>query len=85
MTEWTNRMLLEILKMAATPIDFDQLIADGVPRKHGARYELLDLAPFQSMRDGKYASPRLPGRHRIPWFRSISRASKCFEKRRREG
>jgi hypothetical protein len=44
MTEWTNRKLLEILKMAATPIDFDQLIADGVLRKHGARYELLDLA-----------------------------------------
>jgi hypothetical protein len=44
MTEWTNRTLLEILKMAATPIDFDQLIADGILRKHGARYELLDLA-----------------------------------------
>jgi hypothetical protein len=28
----------------ATPIDFDQLIADGVLRKHGARFELLDLA-----------------------------------------
>ena len=44
MTEWTSRKLLEILKMAATPIAFDQLIADGVLRKHGARYELLDLA-----------------------------------------
>jgi hypothetical protein len=44
MTEWTNRTLLEILKMAATPIDFDQLIADGVLRRHGAKYELLDLA-----------------------------------------
>jgi hypothetical protein len=43
-TEWSNRKLLELLKMAATPIDFDQLIADGVLRKHGGRYELLDLA-----------------------------------------
>ena len=43
MTEWSNAKLLELLKMAATPIDFDQLIADGVLRKHGGRYELLDL------------------------------------------
>ena len=34
--------------MAATPIDFDQLIADGVLRKHGARYEVLDPAPTRA-------------------------------------
>ena len=45
MTDWTNSTLLEILKMAATPIIFDQLIVDGVLRKHGAKYEVLDLAP----------------------------------------
>jgi hypothetical protein len=44
MSEWSNRKLLELLKMAATRIDFDELIVDGVLRKHGARYELLDLA-----------------------------------------
>jgi hypothetical protein len=44
MTDWNDRHLLELLKTAATPIDFDQLIADGVLRKHGGRYELLDLA-----------------------------------------
>jgi hypothetical protein len=43
MTDWTDWKLLELLKIAATLIDFDQLIADGVLRKHGARYELLDL------------------------------------------
>jgi hypothetical protein len=42
-TQWSDD-LLELLEMAATPIDFNQLIADGVLRKHGARYELLDLA-----------------------------------------
>jgi hypothetical protein len=44
MTDWTNKTLLELIKLAATSIDFDQLIADGVLRKHGKRYELLDLA-----------------------------------------
>ena len=44
MTDWTDRTLLELLKLAATPIDFDQLIAAGVLRKHGRGYELLDLA-----------------------------------------
>jgi hypothetical protein len=44
MTDWTDKTLLELIKLAATPIDFDQLIADGVLRKHGKRYELLDLA-----------------------------------------
>jgi hypothetical protein len=44
MTDWTDKTLLELLKLAATPIDFDQLIAAGVLRKHGRRYELLDLA-----------------------------------------
>jgi hypothetical protein len=43
MTNWNDRKLLELVKFAATPIDFDQLIADGVLRKHGARYELLGL------------------------------------------
>jgi hypothetical protein len=43
-TDWNNRKLLELLEMAATPIDFDRLIADGALRKHGAKYELLDLA-----------------------------------------
>jgi hypothetical protein len=44
MTAWSDRKFLRLLKMAATSIDFDQLIADGVLRRHGARYELLDLA-----------------------------------------
>jgi hypothetical protein len=44
MTDWTDKTLLELIKRAATPIDYDQLIADGVLRKHGRRYELLDLA-----------------------------------------
>ena len=44
MTDWTDKTLLELIKLAASPIDFDQLIADGVLRKHGKRYELLDLA-----------------------------------------
>jgi hypothetical protein len=44
MTDWTDRTLLELIKLAATPIDFDHLIADGVLRKHGKRYELLNLA-----------------------------------------
>ena len=44
MTAWSDKKLLELLKMAASPIDFDQLIADGVLRRHGAKYELLDLA-----------------------------------------
>jgi hypothetical protein len=43
-TDWGDKKLLELLKMAATAIDFEQLIADGVLRKHGAKYELLDLA-----------------------------------------
>jgi hypothetical protein len=43
MTDWTDKTLLALIKLAATPIDFDQLIADGVLRKHGKRYELLDL------------------------------------------
>jgi hypothetical protein len=43
-TDWSNSKLLELLKLAATPIDFDHLIAEGVLRKHGAKYELLDLA-----------------------------------------
>jgi hypothetical protein len=44
MTDWTDKSLLELIKLAATPIDFDQLITDVVLRKHGRRYELLDLA-----------------------------------------
>ena len=44
MTDWTDKTLLELIKPAATPIDCEQLIADGVLRKHGKRYELLDLA-----------------------------------------
>jgi hypothetical protein len=44
MTAWSDKKLLALLKMAATRIDFDQLIADGVLRRHGAKYELLDLA-----------------------------------------
>ena len=44
MTDWNDETLLELIKSAATPIAFDRLIADGVLRKHGARYELLDLA-----------------------------------------
>jgi hypothetical protein len=44
MIDWTDQTLLELIKLAASPIDFDQLIADGVLRKHGKRYELLDLA-----------------------------------------
>jgi hypothetical protein len=44
MTDWNDRHLLELLKMEATPIDFDRLTSDGVLRKHGGRYELLDLA-----------------------------------------
>jgi hypothetical protein len=43
-TDWNDPQLLKLLKMAATPIDFDQLIADRVLRKHAGRYELLDLA-----------------------------------------
>jgi hypothetical protein len=43
-TDWNDRELLKLLKMAATPIDFDQLIADRVLRKHAGRYELLNLA-----------------------------------------
>jgi hypothetical protein len=41
---WSDKKLLGLLKLAATPIDFGQLIADGVLRRHGAKYELLDLA-----------------------------------------
>jgi hypothetical protein len=44
MTTWNDKELLEILTMAATQIDFKKLIANGVLCKHGARYELLDLA-----------------------------------------
>jgi hypothetical protein len=44
MTDWTDKTLLQLIKLAATPIDFDQLIAAGVLRKHGKRYELLNLA-----------------------------------------
>jgi hypothetical protein len=44
MTDWNDKTFLKLIKMAATPIDFDQLIAEGVLRKHGAKYELLDLA-----------------------------------------
>jgi hypothetical protein len=44
MTDWNDKTLLNLIETAATPIDFDRLIADGVLRKHGARYELLDLA-----------------------------------------
>jgi hypothetical protein len=44
MTDWTDKTLLELIKLAATPIDFDQLIADWDLRKHGKRHELLDLA-----------------------------------------
>jgi hypothetical protein len=44
MAGWNDERLHELLKIAATPIDFDQLIADRVLRKHGGRYELLDLA-----------------------------------------
>jgi hypothetical protein len=44
MTDWNDKKLLELIKLAASPVDFDQLIAAGVLRKHGARYELLDLA-----------------------------------------
>jgi hypothetical protein len=44
MTDWNDGKLLELIKLAATPINFDQLIAYGVLRKHGAGYELLDLA-----------------------------------------
>jgi hypothetical protein len=43
-TGWSDKKILELLKMVATSIDFDQLFADGVLRKHGAKYELLDLA-----------------------------------------
>jgi hypothetical protein len=43
MTAWSGKKLLEILNVAATPIDFDQLIADGILRKHGRKYEILDL------------------------------------------
>jgi hypothetical protein len=44
MTEWTVNTLLELIKMAAAPVNFDQLIANGVLRKYGTRYEVLDLA-----------------------------------------
>jgi hypothetical protein len=44
MIDWTDKTLLELIKLAATPIDFDHLIADGVLRKHGKRYELLNFA-----------------------------------------
>jgi hypothetical protein len=43
-TDWNDNTLHELIKVAAKPIDFDQLIADGVLRKHGAKYELMDLA-----------------------------------------
>ncbi len=44
MTDSNDETLVELIKSAATPIAFDQLTADGVLRKHGARYELLNLA-----------------------------------------
>jgi hypothetical protein len=44
MTHWNDKTLVKLIEMAATPIDFDQLIADGVLRRHGGKYELLDLA-----------------------------------------
>ncbi len=44
MTAWNDKRLLELIKMASATINFDQLIADGVLRQHGAKYELLDLA-----------------------------------------
>lgn len=40
---------------------------------------------FQSTRDAKYASLQLQERHQIPLFRSISQASKWFNKRKRWG
>jgi hypothetical protein len=43
MVNWNDKKLLKLIAIAATPIDFDTLIASGVLRKHGARYELLDL------------------------------------------
>jgi hypothetical protein len=36
--------LLEVAEALATPIDFDQLILDGVLRKAGSWYEILDPA-----------------------------------------
>jgi hypothetical protein len=38
-----DRKLLELIRMASIPVYFDKLITDGVLRKHGARYERLDL------------------------------------------
>jgi hypothetical protein len=62
MTDWTDKTLLQLIKLAATPVDFEQLIADGVLRKHGKRYELLDL-------------PRLPD-HARRKIRIITTSSK---------
>ena len=39
MTAWNDKRLLELIKMASATINFDQLIADGVLRQHGAKYE----------------------------------------------
>lgn len=44
MTDWNDKAFLKLIKMAATPVDYDNLIANGVLRRHGRRYELLDLA-----------------------------------------
>jgi hypothetical protein len=38
----TYQELLEVAEALATPIDFDQLTADGVLRKAGGWYEVLD-------------------------------------------
>lgn len=38
----TIEQLRHLAEMLATPIDFDQLVADGILRKRGAWWEVLD-------------------------------------------
>ncbi|MCW8880411.1 MAG: hypothetical protein OQJ89_00395 [Kangiellaceae bacterium] len=39
----TKQEALELAKQLATPIDFDQLIKDGIIEKKGAWYQVLDM------------------------------------------
>jgi hypothetical protein len=42
-TSITYQSIREVILNSATPINFDQLTADGVLEKKGARYKILDL------------------------------------------
>lgn len=61
----TKEGLLNHAKILATPIDFDRLINDGILKKKGAWYEILDMERLPEHAKNRISAVLFDGRRKV--------------------